>query len=73
MVADIFVDGSCNQPFQNGFDCEGIIGENACGVSVRVYKLEVGMESQVAKFEYSNCWVSCVTSGLCELAALCFG
>ena len=51
LVADIYVDGSCNQPFQNGFDAPGIIGENACGVGVRIYNMEVGMEAQVAKFQ----------------------
>jgi len=48
LVADIYVDGSYNQPFQNGFDCEVIIGENACGVGVRIYNMEVGMEADIS-------------------------
>ena len=73
LKADIYFDVSCNQPFQQGADSQGIIGENACGVGITITNTASGMEPLSSKHQYGNSWIACVTPGLCELASLCFG
>ena len=71
LIAEILVDGSCNQPFQNGKE---IVGENACGVGVSILSSDrQASEPKISTLQFSNCWIAAVTPGVCELAAVCFG
>jgi ribonuclease HI len=73
VTAHIYMDGSSTPPYQHGLEHSPELGVKRCGVCIQIFSDNAENPSPSQEVhEFADCWVTSVTSGLCELAALCF-